>query len=123
MNLLRISALLTLLFSTTFSLAAADLGQIKNEMKKRQPAIEALWAAGTIGENNQGYIEARSGLTANQTELVNAENEDRKIVYLAIARSTQTTPDKVGVQRAAQISERAAKGVWLEDAGGKWYKK
>jgi uncharacterized protein YdbL (DUF1318 family) len=48
---------------------------------------------------------------------------DRKVVYQAIARSAQTTAEKVGLQRAAQISKRAAKGLWLQDAGGNWYRK
>ena len=92
-------------------------------MKKRQPAIEALWAEGKIGENNKGYIEARAALEGEERKLVQAENADRRVVYQAIARSTQTTPEKVGVQRAAQISKRAAKGLWLQDAEGNWYRK
>lgn len=123
MKLFHPLLLLTLLFSTTLSLAAADLGQIKRDMKDRLPAIEAMWAKGAVGENNQGYIEARSELTAEQQKLVQAENADRKIVYQTIARSTQSTPAKVGLQRAAQISKRAAKGLWLQDAKGEWYKK
>jgi uncharacterized protein YdbL (DUF1318 family) len=123
MNLLRLSLLLTFLLSTALSAKAADLGAVKNAMKERQPAIEALWAEGKIGENNQGFVEARAELTDAQEKLVKAENADREVVYKAIARSTQTTPGQVGVQRALQISKRAAKGLWLQDAEGKWYRK
>lgn len=118
----RLTILITLLFSLSVSAFAADLGQVKGDMKKRQPAIEALWAEGKIGENNQGFVEARAELSAKQQELVADENADRKVVYQAIARSTQSTPQKVGLQRAAQISERAAKGLWLQDADGDWYR-
>lgn len=40
-----------------------------------------------------------------------------------VAFSYQETPEKVGVHRAAQISKRAANGLWLQDAEGKWYRK
>lgn len=115
--------LIALLFSTTLSLTAANLSEVKRDMKERQPAIEALWAAGKIGENNQGFVEARAALKPEEKKLVEAENADRKVVYQAIARSVQETPEKVGVQRAAQISKRAANGLWLQDAEGKWYRK
>ncbi|HKK18095.1 MAG TPA: YdbL family protein [Opitutales bacterium] len=123
MNLFRISLFAAFLFSTVLSANAANLGEVKSDMKKRQPAIEALWAEGKIGENNKGYIEARAALEGEERKLVQAENADRRVVYQAIARSTQTTPEKVGVQRAAQISKRAAKGLWLQDAEGNWYRK
>lgn len=123
MKAFHFSVLLSLLFSTALSLAAADLSEVKKDMKARKPAIEALWAAGKIGENNQGLVEARAALNSEEKKLVQAENADRKIVYRAIARSAQTTPEKVGVQRAAQISQRAADGLWLQDAEGNWYRK
>ena len=123
MSLLRLTVFITLLFSTSLSALAANLGEVKSAMKARQPMIEALWAAGKIGENNQGFIAARADLSGKERELVQAENSDRKIVYQVIARETQATPQQVGVQRASQISKRAAKGLWLQDAAGKWYRK
>mgnify|MGYP005851676657 CR=1 FL=1 len=123
MTFLRFTVLITLFISTSFSAFGANMGEVKSAMKARQPVIEALWADGKIGENNQGYIEARADLSGKEQELVGAENSDRKIVYQAIARSTQSTPKQVGVQRAAQISKRAAQGLWLQDAAGKWYRK
>ena len=123
MSPVRLTILIALLFSTSLSAVAANLGQVKAAMKERQPVIEALWVEGKIGENNKGYVEARAELSQPEKKLVQAENADRKTVYQAIARSTQSTPQQVGVQRAAQISKRAAKGLWLEDAEGKWYRK
>lgn len=102
---------------------AADLASIKESMKQRLPQIEKMWSAGLIGENNEGYVEARGSLNKEQSELVAAENSDRKMVYTEIAKSTQTTPQQVARQRAAQISRQAAAGLWLQDAEGKWYQK
>lgn len=123
MSHLRLSLLFAFLFATAMPAFAANLNEVKAAMKERQPAIEALWADGKIGENNQGYVAARADLSEKQQALLQAENADRKTVYQAIARATQSTPKQVGVQRAAQISKRAAKGLWLQDAEGKWYRK
>lgn len=123
MSYLRFSLFITLLLSTSLAALATNLNQVQADMKARLPAIEALWSEGKIGENNQGYVEARAELSAKEQTLLRAENADRKAVYHAIARSTQLTPKQVGVQRAAQISQRAAKGLWLQDAAGAWYRK
>jgi len=123
MNHPRLSLSLLVLLASMLSAAAVNLDQIKSQMKARQPQIEALWAEGMIGENNQGYLAPRGDLSDSQQKLVAAENADRKHVYTAIARSTQTTPEQVGQQRAAQISKRAAQGLWLQDAEGVWYRK
>lgn len=120
---LRSSFFLALFLSTSLSLLAANLGQVQAAMRERLPAIQALWAEGKIGENNLGYIQARGDLSAKEQELLRAENADRKIVYQAIASSTRSTLKQVGVQRAAQISKRAARGLWLQDATGKWFRK
>lgn len=114
-------------FLIALFLAGAALGQdlnaIKSDMQKRQPKVEQLWKQGLIGENNQGYLEARGALSAEQEKLMQAENSDRKQVYTAIAKSTKSTPPKVGQQRARQISQRAAKGLWLQNEKGEWFKK
>lgn len=119
----RMTTLLALLLLTTASAFSANLGEIKAAMKERQPAIEALWAADKIGENNAGFVEARADLGPPEQALLEAENADRKRVYQAIAGATQTSLQQVGAQRAAQISKRAAAGLWLQDAAGKWYQK
>ncbi len=54
---------------------------------------------------------------------VDAENRDRGTVYRMIAERQKTTPELVGKQRAAQIAQREPAGHWLQDAGGRWYRK
>jgi uncharacterized protein YdbL (DUF1318 family) len=123
MTPLRLTFLVALLLCASLPALAANLGEVKSGMKERQPAIEALWASGKIGENNRGFLEARGDLVGEDLKLVQAENADRQVVYGAIAHSTQSTARQVGIQRAAQISKRAARGLWLQDADGKWYRK
>lgn len=118
----RLTLVLMLFLAAPFATAESS-AEIKNRMKARLPSLEALWQAGTTGENNKGFIEARGSVDAKQKALIEAENADRKSIYTSIARSTGTTPSKVGKQRAAQIASRAASSLWLQTPKGEWYKK
>jgi len=110
--------ILGLLISEGFSSTA----EIKQRMIDRLPVITALKAKGVVGENNSGYLEFLEG-QREQAEVIEAENRDRRQVYEAIAKQQSTTVEVVGVHRAAQISEKAEPGDWLEDADGRWYRK
>lgn len=105
------------LFSTS-----AFCADIKARMKARLPRIIELKAAGIIGENNQGLLAFVGGNTSEQA-LVDAENQDRQLVYAAIAKQQGTTAAVVGQRRALQIADNAKPGEWLQDAGGKWVQK
>ncbi|HIJ79830.1 MAG TPA: YdbL family protein [Deltaproteobacteria bacterium] len=100
----------------------ANANDIKARMQARLPEIGALKAQGLVGENYKGYLEFVSGTTA-KVELVQAENDDRRAVYTAIAGQQKTTVELVGMRRAKQIAELAGPGTWLQDGGGRWYKK
>ena len=96
--------------------------EIKQRMIARLPAIKALKGQGIVGENNRGYLQF-VGQKKEKEEVVTAENEDRKLVYKAIAKQQGTTAAVVGKQRAVQIANKARPGEWLQDANGKWYQK
>jgi uncharacterized protein YdbL (DUF1318 family) len=102
--------------------ASAFCGDIKARMKDRLPRIIELKAAGIVGENNQGFLAFIGGNQSEQA-LVDAENQDRQLVYGAIAKQQGTTAEVVGRRRAMQIAENAKPGEWLQDAGGKWAQK
>lgn len=122
MNIAR-SILFLFAFLVAGSAFGQDLPTIKEDMTKRLPKIEALWKEGLIGENNQGYLEPRGALNPEQLKLMGEENSDRKQVYTAIAKNTQTTPQAVGQQRAKAIARNAVEGLWLQNEKGEWYKK
>lgn len=102
--------------------AVAGVEAIQQRMMQRLPVIDQLKAQGIVGENNQGYLEF-VGNQRVQPEVVEAENQDRRQVYSAIAKKQGTTPEVVGRHRAAQIANRSKSGVYLQDASGKWYRK
>jgi len=123
MNQKRYLLLVATVVAGVFLLSAsAFCADIKARMKDRLPKIIELKAAGIIGENNQGFLAFIGGNKSEQA-LVDAENQDRQLVYSAIAKQQGTTPDVVGQRRALQIGDNAKPGEWLQDAGGKWVQK
>ncbi|NLV23522.1 MAG: YdbL family protein [Deltaproteobacteria bacterium] len=114
-----VAVLLAAVFLSGFSAEAND---IKSRMLQRLPVINSLKAQGILGENNQGYLEYRAS-AGTRKDVVDAENRDRGTVYRMIAERQKTTPELVGKQRAAQIAQREPAGHWLQDAGGRWYRK
>lgn len=95
---------------------------IKERMQERLPSIVELKKAGVVGENNLGYLEF-VGADKKGEDIVTAENDDRKKVYEAIAKQSETTVELVGQRRAKQIAEKADPGEWIKDDTGKWYQK
>jgi uncharacterized protein YdbL (DUF1318 family) len=96
--------------------------EIRARMLARLPEIKALKDKGLIGENNKGFLEF-VGQQKEKPKVVAAENQDRQMVYKAIAKQQGTTVDLVGKHRAIQIANKARPGEWLQDADGKWYQK
>lgn len=101
---------------------ADDLNAIKAEMGKRLPAIVELKSKGIVGEDNSGYLQFVGGKREKEA-VVQAENQDRKNVYGAIAKKEGVSINQVGQLRATQIAEKAKKGEWLQDQDGKWHQK
>lgn len=114
--------IIALLLSFFFTVSCFAAEGIKDRMKNRLPAINALKDQGVIGENNKGYLEFRQS-RADQKQLVDEENADRLKVYTAIAGQQGASPDLVGSRRAIQIAEIASPGTWLQKTDGSWYQK
>jgi len=118
-------AAFTLAFAIPQALSAADdAATIKKNMAERKPKIEVLKKAGSIGENNTGYLEAMKDAKLEDADkkLLEDENKDRKAVYSAIAKKEGSTVDKVGELRAKQIRTKANEGEYIQGEDGKWVK-
>ena len=111
-----------LLMLAAFGVTAAPADDVRARMKERLPLLNKLKDAGVIGENNQGYVTVRDD-SAETKGVVDAENADRKVVYAAIARKNNTTPELVGQRRALKIVETGKSQQWFQDAKGNWYQK
>ncbi len=114
-------AILAILFCAMNAQAGSGKA-IMAQMKARLPEINKLKAEGVIGENSAGFL-AFVGQATNDSELIKAENNDRKKVYTAIAKQQGTNVALVGQRRALQIRKRARPGFWLQSPNGKWHKK
>ncbi len=116
-------AAILLLGCTANVRAADDLAAVKAAMAQRLPKLDALKAAGALGENNAGLLEVRDAKAAGVATLAAEENKDRTTVYAALAKQTGTSADQVARARAKKIAEISPKGVWVQDDKGAWAKK
>ncbi len=121
-NLLFVCSVTIFLISQILIADSGIAASVKDRMAARIPAINSLKDQGTIGENNRGYLEFRSGQKV-QKNLVNDENKDRKLVYTAIAKKQKAKPGLVGKRRAKMIAENGKAGHWFQKGDGSWYKK
>ena len=110
------------IFGLLFSGSFASPESLKARMKARLPIIAELKAKGVVGENVKGYLQF-VGEMKEKEDVVEAENNDRRKVYAAIAKQQGTTAELVGKRRALQIAKKAKAGEWLQDQSGKWYQK
>jgi uncharacterized protein YdbL (DUF1318 family) len=103
----------------------AESAELKERFLQRKPLLEQMKNQEWIAENNLGFLVFRSatGQSEENTQVVQAENEDRKAVYAEIAVKVNASVEEVGKRRAVQIAALAADGHWLQDASGNWYQK
>ncbi len=102
--------------------AFADVNQALKNMEQRLPQIVELKKTKAVGEDNSGFLASLQNSPAAQA-LVNAENNDRRVVYASLAQKHGISADQIGKQRAIQIHQIAVKGTMLQDGSGKWYEK
>jgi uncharacterized protein YdbL (DUF1318 family) len=121
-NLYYFSFLFVLIASSLLVAAAAQSATVKERMAGRIPTINTLKDQGTIGENNQGFLDFRSESKPDE-QLVADENKDRDLVYEAIAKKQGAKSSAVGQRRAKMIVENGKPGHWFQKGDGTWYKK
>ncbi len=111
-----------LLCSLVFLTGGALADDVKTRMKNRLPDIVQLKSQGLVGENSKGYL---AHVTAKKTgqNIIDAENQDRKMVYALIAKQQGVSLERVETLRASQIVKKANPGEFLQKPNGTWYKK
>lgn len=133
---LRILALLFGMFlaGDAFLYAATqyDIKQMTPEVeaalsnrKARYEQIMSMKSEGALGENNQGYIEARVDSAAAR-EIAEIENRDRQTIYRTIAEQNNLGAAGLAVVETvfAEVQqEKARPGDPIQLAAGQWVKK
>lgn len=129
--------LIALIAIAIFGIETTALGQQYN-IKEMTPAVEQalegrkarfeklnqLKAQGVIGENNKGYVENLAGDDDTQA-VVNAENKDRKVIYITIADQNGLTDSLHTIEKVfAQVKRDKAKtGEKIQLLDGSWTSK
>ena len=102
--------------------------EIEQALAGRQSRFEelrSLKAAGRIGENNRGYVEALDKSSALQ-RIVQAENSDRRVIYNAIVEQNGLGPAGMNPVESAFAEvqrDKARSGDPIQLASGEWTQK
>lgn len=89
------------------------------------PVVDAAIAAGTVGEQADGYLGVVSGKSpdANTQRTVDEVNIKRKAVYTQIAAEKGVTVAQVGTLTAEKQIAKLSSGQYYQDESGAWQKK
>ena len=87
-------------------------------------SMDQAKSQGLIGENSSGYLASvKANPSAAVTAVINSINAKRKAAYVKTAASANVSIDVVEKRVAQRLSSKAAKGAYLRNAAGVWYKK
>ena len=128
-----ICSFLVLIVSAQFSFAQGKYSikemtpQVKQALdgrKDRFSQLRSLKASGVVGENNKGYVEVLGG-DSQVASIVAAENNDRRVVYQAIASQNGLEGALSTIESAfADVqAEKADAGDKIQTANGAWVSK
>jgi uncharacterized protein YdbL (DUF1318 family) len=118
MNLAKTAkVILAVLMLAVATPAFADLAADKT-------AVDAAKAAGTVGEQADGYLGFVSGSGDGAlAAAVNAINAGRRQVYAQTAGKTGVTAEAAGQATGAQLIAKTPAGQYIKPLGGNWTKK
>lgn len=85
--------------------------------------VTAAKAAGTVGEQADGYLGIVSSADGTVTAAVNEINSGRRQVYTQTATKSGVTPDAAGQATGAQLIANTPAGQYIKPIGGAWTKK
>ena len=126
MNITRRNIIVSLLVLVVPAVShASTKEELQKRFKERDPKLDELKQAGTIGETYQGYVELvdEKSKDKDAKAIVDEENADRKELYKVIADKEGTSADVVAERNAKRVFEKAKPGEYLKGADGKWKKK
>jgi uncharacterized protein YdbL (DUF1318 family) len=93
------------------------------DLASDKAAVDAAKAAGTVGEQADGYLGIVSSADGTVTAAVNEINNGRRQVYSQTAAKSGVTPDAAGQATGAQLIAKVPGGQYFKPLGGAWTKK
>ncbi|MFA4991148.1 MAG: DUF1318 domain-containing protein [Candidatus Omnitrophota bacterium] len=90
-----------------------EVEQAAMNRKDRRDELISWEAKGAIGENKSGMVEVRNG-DSSLGGIVSAENNDRVVIYRAIARKNGISLEEVGALYAKRLQQDAPAGTPIE---------
>lgn len=102
--------------------------EIAANRRLRSGEIQQLKNDRVIGENRDGYLDMRNPpadpkYLAYAKSVIDAENTDRTVLYLASAQSENKPLESIEEQYAKLWHDRAFPGEWLQRNNGTWLQK
>lgn len=110
-----------------------DVVKTYKSRNARQAGINALLNGGKAGEANNGLLVERGSLSANDKNILNAENKDRQIIINAMSKAIieinklEATPQNIrkvypeAAEQFANTRRNKAKSGWkVQLPNGKW---
>lgn len=93
-----------------------EIEQAALRRKDRYPELVSLEQNGVVGENKSGLVEIKDAGAAGSSaqQLVSAENNDRMIIYQAVARKNETLIEEVQKIYAQRLQNDASVGTPIE---------
>ncbi|MCM8819171.1 MAG: YdbL family protein [Candidatus Omnitrophica bacterium] len=83
--------------------------------KNRLAQLESLQQQGIVGENRFGFVEIRTqNIDDTILKLVESENNDRKIIYQALAKKNKVSVENIQELYAKKLQESAPSGTPIE---------
>jgi len=88
--------------------------------KDRLPALQAAMQQGIIGENKSGLVTVvnQAAADASVQSLVNEENNDRMMIYQALAAKNNTSVADIQSVYASRLHNDAPSGAFIEARTG-----
>jgi len=102
--------------------------QIAYNRRLRSGEIQQLKNDRVVGEDRDGYLDLRrtpdnSSYAAYARDVINSENADRTVLYLANAQSQSRPLEMVESDYAKLWYDRAFPGEWVQKEDGNWIQK
>jgi uncharacterized protein YdbL (DUF1318 family) len=105
-----------------------ELRRLTEAQNQRHGALQQWIGRGCIGENNQGFVEARpgQGCSGDVARLIGDENRDRQAIVETFMRQNHIAASDVGRVKASfakAYRDKVPAGQWIQTDRGDWVKK